>query len=216
MPGNRHDGETAVAAITEQKAQGLTPPKVIADAAYGDGIYRKNLKEEGTQVVAPLKEKNDRTKSIYSKNLFQYDQDKQTLTCPQGVTTKASFYDRQRQVKTFHFLMSTCNKCPVQKECTNDKDGRRTVGISQVYNDLMEAERYNLTEQFKEDMKLRPPIEGKLAELIRYHGLRRARYRGLSKVSLQCYFTAVAVNIKRWVKILIEKMSPKTAVVAVS
>ncbi len=80
----------------------------------------------------------------------------------------------------------------------------------------MEAERYNLTEQFKEDMKLRPPIEGKLSELTRYHGLRRARYRGLSKVSLQCYFTAAAVNIKRWVKILLEKMTPKTAVVAVS
>jgi transposase len=216
MPGNRHDGETAVAAITEQKAQGLTPHKVIGDTAYGDGIYRKDLKREGTLVVAPLKEKNDRTKSIYSKNLFPYDQEKQTLTCPQGVTTKASFYDRRRQVKTFHFPMRMCNKCPVQKECTNDKDGRRTVGISGVYNDLMEAERYNLTEQFKEDMKLRPPIEGKLSELTRYHGLRRARYRGLSKVSLQCYFTAVAVNIKRWIKLLVEKMTLKTAVVAVS
>ncbi len=215
-PGNRHDGETAVAAITEQRSQGLSPPKVIGDTAYGNGTYRKDLKKDGTQVVAPLKEKSGRTKSIYSKNLFQYDQDKQTLTCPQGVTTKASFYDRRRQVKTFHFPMRTCNKCPVQIECTNDRHGRRTVGISQVYNDLMEAERYNLTEQFKEDMKLRPPIEGKLSELTRYHGLRRARYRGLSKVSLQCYFTAVAVNIKRWVKILLEKMSPKTAVVAVS
>jgi len=50
-------------------------------------------------MVAPLKEKNDRTKLIYSKNLLQYNQDKQTLTCPEGVTTKASFYDRQRQVK---------------------------------------------------------------------------------------------------------------------
>jgi len=216
IPGNRHDGETAVEAITEQRSQGLIPPKVIGDTAYGHGIYRKALKKDGTQMVAPLKEKNDRTKLIYSKNLFQYNQDKQTLTCPEGVTTKASFYDRQRQVKTFHFPMRVCNKCPVQKECTKDKDGRRTVGISRVYNDLMEAERYNLTEQFKEDMKLRPPIEGKLSELTRYHGLRRARYRGLNKVSLQCYFTAVAVNIKRRVKILLEKMTLKTAVVAVS
>ncbi len=216
MPGNRLDGETTVAAITEQKPQGLVPSKVIGDAAYGDGIYRKNLKEDGIQVVAPLREKNARTRSIYSKSMFQYDEKKQTLTCPQGVTTKANFYDRQREVRTFHFRMRTCNKCSVQKECTNDKDGRRTVGISRVYHEIMEAERYNCTEQFKEDMKLRPPIEGKLSELTRYHGLRRARYRGLKKVGLQCYFTAVAVNIKRWVKILLQKMSPKTAVVAVS
>jgi transposase len=54
-----------------------------------------------------------------------------------------------------------------------------------------------------------PDIEGKLSELVRYHGLRRARYRGLKKVGLQFYFTAAAVNLKRWFKILLEKMKPK-------
>jgi transposase len=216
MPGNRHDGETAVAAITEQRSQGLIPPKVIGDAAYGDGSYRRDLKENGTEVVAPLREKNIKTRSIYPKRMFRYDEKKQTLTCPQGVTTRESYFDKRRQIKSFHFPMSRCNRCPVQSKCTNDKDGRRTVAISSVNTELREAEQYNLTEQFKEEMKLRPPIEGKLSELTRYHGLRRARYRGLRKVGLQCYFTAVAVNIKRWVKILIEKMLPKTAVVAVS
>jgi transposase len=216
MPGNHRDGETAVAAVTEQRSNGLIPPKVIGDAAYSDGAYRKELKENHTEMVAPLREKNTRAKGIYPKSMFHYNEKRQTLTCPQGITTKASYYDRQKEIKTFHFPMRTCNKCPVQKECTNDKDGRRTVGISQVYHELMEAERYNRTEQFKEDMKLRPPIEGKLSELTRYHGLRRARYRGLKKMGLQCYFTAVAVNIKRWIKILLGRMTPKTAVVAVS
>ena len=58
-------------------------------------------------------------------------------------------------------------------------------------------------------MKLRPPIEGKLSELTRYHGMRRSRYRGLRKVGLQCYFTAAAVNLKRWVKLVIDKLKPK-------
>jgi hypothetical protein len=216
MPGNRHDGETAVASITEQRFQGPIPPKVIGDAAYGDGSYRRDLKENSTEVVAPLRDKNTRAKGVYPKSMFQYDEKKQTLTCPQGVTAKPNYYDSQNGTATFHFPMSACNRCPVQKESTNDKDGRRTVGITRVHKELMEAERYNLTDQFKEDMKLRPPIEGKVSELTRYHGLRRARCRGLSKVSLQCYFTAVAVNIKRWVKILVEKMTPKAAVVAVS
>jgi transposase len=65
-------------------------------------------------------------------------------------------------------------------------------------------------------MKLRSPIEGKLSELIRYHGLRRARYRGLKKVGLQCYFTAAAVNIKRWIKVLMEKLKPDLPQLAVS
>ncbi|MGP0566815.1 MULTISPECIES: transposase, partial [unclassified Nitrospina] len=54
--------------------------------------------------------------------------------------------------------------------------------------------------------KLRPGIEGKLSEMKRYHGLTRARYRGIRKVGLQCYFTAVAVNIKRWIKLEMERL----------
>ncbi len=34
------------------------------------------------------------------------------------------------------------------------------------------------------------------------HDLHRARYRTLVKVWLQCYFTAAAVNIKRWIALL--------------
>mgnify|MGYP001570520661 FL=1 len=216
MPGNRQDGKTAVETVVEQKQNGLTPEKVIGDTAYGDGINRKLLKENGTEMIAPLRVVNNRTKNIYPKSMFHYDEKKQTITCPQGVTTRESYYDRQKEIKTFHFPMSKCNRCPVQRECTNDKDGRRTVGISSVNRELREAERYNLTKQFKEDMKLRPPIEGKLSELTRYHGLRRARYRGLQKVSLQFYFTAVAVNIKRWIKILLERMKKPKLVEAMA
>jgi transposase len=210
MRGNRHDGTNMVEAVLEQKQQhGIQPPKLIGDTAYGDGTSRKDLQKEGTTVVAPLKEKNGRSKDIYPKSMFQYDEVNNLLTCPAGITTIQSFWDRQREIRTFHFPMTECGKCPRKPECTNSKDGRRTVGISSVNKELREAEAYNRTEQFKEDMKLRPPIEGKLSELTRYHGMRRARYRGLKKVGLQCYFAAVAVNIKRWIKMELGKLKPK-------
>lgn len=62
-------------------------------------------------------------------------------------------------------------------------------------------------------MRLRPAIEGKLSELKRYHGLTRARYRGLKKVGLQFYFTAAAVNIKRLIKLITDPLKPKPALV---
>ncbi len=210
MPGNRHDGRTAVETVTEQKKLGLVPLKVIGDTAYGEGLIRKRLKEHGSEMVAPLcVARNPRTLAVFPKSMFKHDEKKQTLTCPQGVTTKESYRDYQKDLTVFHFPMSKCNKCPVQSKCTNAAEGRRTVGISKVNAELREAEVYNRTEQFREHMKLRPAIEGKLAELKRYHGLRRARYRGLKKVGLQFYFTAAAVNLKRWFKILLEQMKPK-------
>jgi hypothetical protein len=49
-------------------------------------------------------------------------------------------------------------------------------------------------------MKHRNAIEGTQSELVRAHGLRRARYRGLGKVKLQNYFIGAACNVKRWIR----------------
>jgi transposase len=62
MRGNRRDGETAVEAIEDQHALGLHPAKLIGDAAYADGAYRQALAQHGTQVVAPLRPRNTRTR----------------------------------------------------------------------------------------------------------------------------------------------------------
>jgi hypothetical protein len=46
-------------------------------------------------------------------------------------------------------------------------------------------------------MHARAAIEGTISELVRAHDLRRARYRGVSKVFLQALFTTTAANLKR-------------------
>jgi IS5 family transposase len=56
------------------------------------------------------------------------------------------------------------------------------------------------TDAFKERMKHRNAIEGTQSELVRGHGLRRARYRGLAKVKLQNHFIGAACNVKRWIR----------------
>jgi transposase len=56
------------------------------------------------------------------------------------------------------------------------------------------------TEAFREKMKRRSAIEGTHSELVRAHGARRARYRGLAKVRLQNYFIGAACNVKRWLR----------------
>lgn len=204
MRGNRRDGDSTVVMVVEQKKNSLVPQKLIGDAAYADGMYRKLLNDNGTLMVAPLREVNGRAQAVYPKNMFQFDEKNNTLTCPQGVETRVSYPDWRHGMKQFHFPITKCRNCPVQRECTKERDGRRVVGISIFNKELREAERYNATPEFKNDMKLRPPIEGKLSELTRYHGLRRARYRGLMKVQLQTLFTAAAVNIKRWIKLVFE------------
>jgi hypothetical protein len=56
------------------------------------------------------------------------------------------------------------------------------------------------TPAFQQRMKHRNAIEGTQSELVRAHGLRRARYRGLAKAKLQNYFIGAACNVKRWIR----------------
>jgi hypothetical protein len=206
--GNRPDGDSTVRMVIEQKKNGLVPKKLIGDSAYGNGMYRKLLNDNGTTLIAPLREVCGPSQKVYPKSMFHYDEKTGTLTCPQKVKANMCFKDSRHGQKQFHFPIGACTRCAVKSKCTTAKEGRRTVSISMFNKELRMAEKYNQTERFKEDMKLRPAIEGKLSELTRYHGLRRARYRGLKKVQLQGYFTAAVVNIKRWIKILCDKLKP--------
>jgi len=203
MGGNRRDGEPTVEMLIDQRERfDLKPKKLIGDSAYGDGIWRQELKAKGTSLIAPFKDKNPRTRAVFPKSMFKLDRKQKSLTCPNGVTAKPNYYDSARSSMIFHFPMSTCGRCHLKDKCTKAKEGRRTVRIFDWQESNYESEEYNRTDQFKDDMKLRQPIEGKFSEMKRYHGLTRAKYRGLKKMGLQCYFTAAAVNVKRWISIL--------------
>ena len=59
------------------------------------------------------------------------------------------------------------------------------------------------SEEFQLQMHQRNAIEGTISELVRGHGLRRARYKGFAKVDLQNELIAAACNIKRWFRKLL-------------
>ena len=58
------------------------------------------------------------------------------------------------------------------------------------------------TAEYAETRKQHPRIERKLADLVRNHGARRAVYRGLWKVRIQAFMTAMAANVKRMIRLL--------------
>lgn len=198
--GNILDHEPTVEMIREQERTGLHPSKLIADKAYGTGSNIRELEKNETILVAPPKEKVSRT-GLLKINEFLYDDIKQTVTCPSGEITNTKHYNKRYDTTVFSFSKATCHNFSLQSECTTNSTGRK-IAISEYYFELKKAKEYSKTEQYKQDMKLRPMIEGKQSEMVRYHGLRRAIYRGLEKVTIQAYFTAAAVNLKRFFKLL--------------
>ena len=71
------------------------------------------------------------------------------------------------------------------------------LGISR-HHDLIQARRAEQRSQvFRTEMQVRAGIESVVSELVRGHGLRRARYCGQPKVQRQALFSGAAANLKR-------------------
>lgn len=72
------------------------------------------------------------------------------------------------------------------------------------------------TEVGQEACRKRYRIEHKLADLARYCGMRRCRYRGLGKASIHTLLAAIVSNVKRMARLLweISKPPPEPSVAA--
>jgi len=210
--GNVYDGIPMIQLISEQKRDyGLNPEKIIGDAAYGSGLNRRLVNEYGTQVIAPVFNKAHENGELYPKSMFKYDQEKGTVTCPKGMKTYKSTYDRKRAYTVYYFPAQVCDACDCQEKCTMHAKGYRTVTITPWEKEISEAEKHNKTSEYRKEIRMRALIEATNSDLKNNHGMKRARYRGLTKVGLQFFFTATAVNIKRWISNILEKLKPKNA-----
>ncbi len=93
-----------------------------------------------------------------------------------------------------------CQACPLRGQCLGEEQRHRTVTVGQYHTPLQARRQEQRTETFRQQARQRNAIEGTQSELVRAHGLRRARYRGLAKVRLQNYLIGAACNIKRWIR----------------
>lgn len=85
----------------------------------------------------------------------------------------------------------------------------RTLVVGQDHTWLQARRPEQASASFRERMKIRNGIEGTQSELVRAHGLRRARYRGKGKVDLAHQFIGAACNIKRWLRLLAREIQEK-------
>ena len=197
--GNVSDDSMAERMTKHQKERhGLKPKKLRGDGIYGTIENRKAFKEMSIQLVAP--ENTSHNKGQFPRSKFKLDTENNCLTCPAGkVTTKHYIKENTKNI-SYYFSVFQCRPCHLKKQCT--KSLFRSVFFHEDYAIQEEAIKYNTTEDYKEDMKMRAHIEPKQAEMKRFHGLSRAIYRGLERVNIQAIYTAIVVNLKRMVKVM--------------
>lgn len=203
-------------ALKRQQAQHeIKPEAVYADAGYVTESTLAKAEQNAMELLGPTRP--DPHKGPYNADGFVVDVAHQRAVCPQGKTSTQSSHIQDSYMGTEYYRLewgSQCDGCPVQKQCTRAKSGRRILVVG-LRHDLVQKRREQMrAENFSQSMHPRNGIEGTHSELVRGHGLRRTKYRGLNRVSLSNYFIGAACNVKRYLRRLafqIELAAPTPA-----
>ena len=75
------------------------------------------------------------------------------------------------------------------------------VYLSDYRPQIEAAKAYNRTDEFKQDMKLRPLVERIIYNLTNLHGARRATRTGKGNADYQAKMAATAFNLRQWVRL---------------
>jgi len=208
-PANATDGSQLKPLLEEQeKVHSLKPQELTADKAYDWGENLESL--AGKKIIANIalsKQVNHRNSGYFTVDDFLYDPENIKLMCPAGHISTNCYelslakYQLNKPGYAFRFRPSWCNVCPLKPKCVKNKQGRR-IYISYYEPYFRQARERLATEEGKQAYRNRYKIEQKMADLTRYCGLRRCRYRGLHRAGIHTLLAVTVCNIKRMVKLL--------------
>lgn len=180
---------------------------VVADRAYGTIENLAELERRNFQHYIPLFHSKTGVGARKDKNKgFRYDSDNDCYICPNGkkLTTNRKSYDGNK----IRYAASgeDCKGCPLRDKCLNFNN-KNCVRSKALMRSPFEALREKVME--KEGSRFFKfmgwerfwKVEGINAEAKNQHCLKRAKYRGRSKVQIQAYMTAITQNMKRLISV---------------
>ncbi|MFJ4965554.1 IS1182 family transposase [Streptomyces sp. NPDC088729] len=192
--------------VHAQLAQdGRLPGEHLVDAGYVDAhLLVQARREYGITLTGPVAgvvSHQTTANSGFTGDDFTIDWDHEQVTCPGGETTTRWNPDRSPEgtpVIRVRFNGGQCRPCPVREQCTTSSAGRRlTLRPREEHQALRQARAEQDTDTWKDRYKTRAGVEGTISQAVQRCGLRRSRYRGLAKTSLQHQLTGAAINLAR-------------------
>jgi transposase len=184
----------------------LLPSEHFADGGYVDSALLVDSREQyQINLVGPIRPNSSWQASepgAYDQSQFKINWKTKKVTCPQGkksISWTPNTDQWENPGIQVRFSRSECFKCPERELCSRSKKNGRTLRLlPKAEHEAMEALRQQMeTPEWKSHYNRRAGIEGTISQGVRAFGLRKARYKGLSKVSLQHILTATAINFVR-------------------
>jgi transposase len=199
------DLEMTLKVHTALAEKDLLPSEHLVDSGYTRASYFIASEQVGIDLIGPVRAPANwqaKTEGAFDVSLFEIDWEKQQVTCPQGkmssswTPTKDAYGNKTVSV---NFRHHDCMRCEVRSHCTRRANGRRQLVLRprEEHETLQQARVKQQTDAWQLKYNQRAGIEGTFSQGVRTQGLRRSRYRGLAKTSLQHSATASATSLQR-------------------
>jgi len=218
-PAYQSDEAGAVQMEVEQAQMGLEkPPVEYVDGAYISAQKLVEAQAQGRELIGPAPPPPQKDGRFTTAD-FQIDVEERTALCPAGKTnTQCSRLEEEASGKvSYRFEFGAhCHVCPLRDRCLGQDQRHRTLVVGEHHTALQNRRQEQRTPAFQQRMRHRNAIEGTQSELVRGHGLREARYRGLAKAKMQNYFIGAACNVKRWIRREVWKLQQAASVLSAS
>jgi hypothetical protein len=189
------------------------PSELYADGAYITDDTLMQAKNENRKLIGPSRPSGNAAGNGFSAEQFDVNTTQRTAICPAGHVSRqcSLIHDAYNSAVFLRFEWAgLCDECPLQKQCTKSRAGRRLLVVG-IHHDLLQERRRQMqTEEFKKMLRRRNGIEGTISEFTRGGG-RRTRYRGRRKTTLGNYMQAAAINANRWIRLSTWQHEQETA-----
>ena len=198
-PAAVDDGSMLLGLLEEHEENtGRKARDVAADSAYGTGRNYQRLREDGVRPAIPHQNKN-KVASKFGRDQFRYDAVEDCYVYPAGQTLRRTGSAPERDHVEYRAGAKICHACPLRDQCTTGKLGR-TFKRHVCQEDIDWAD-HLLPWWTRRRMMRRRRIraEGSFADALR-HGFKRARWRGLAKMTMQNLMIAAIQNVRKLLK----------------
>ena len=181
----------------------FNPIAVGIDAGYRTAYIAKFLHDIGLYGVSGYKRVSHRNKDLFYPRQFLYDGALDCYLCPNKQQLTLRTIDRNGY-RHYSCGAQTCRGCPLKASCTT---GQQKIVSRHIWQDYLdELDSHRLSPQGKKIYKRRKEtVERSFADSKEMHGLRYARFRGLSKVRGQCLLVAACQNMKKIARLMAKR-----------
>lgn len=207
------DDTAMVGELIEQHERRCGVPKrVVADHLYGSQDCLEYLQQRQIETVINQRKGGNKHGGL-DKSAFRYDAEKDVYHCPGGQTLRRRRTHKKDRKASYSCEPELCQACPLRAQCVSAKSPGAARQVTRF--DTPYAEKAQAVCQSRLGKRLlkkrQTCMEGTFGEGKNWHGLQRARWRGLMKMQIQALLTATVLNVKKLLKVASRRKRPAVA-----